>query len=237
VSERTSGGAQGAAAPIRVVLADDQEMVRSGLRLILESEPDIEVVGEASDGAEALETIRWRHPDVVLMDVQMPVLDGLAATRRLLDREDPRIEPVPRVIMLTTFDLDEYIFEALRAGASGFLLKNAPADDLVAAVRTVAAGDALLAPSVTRRVIAAFGRRRAPSESARDLARLSEREREVLLLVARGRSNAEIAAELAIGEATVKTHLSSLFAKLGLRDRVEAVIFAYESGMVEPGVD
>ena len=223
--------------PIRVVLADDQDMVRSGLRLILESEPGIEVVGEAGDGAEALETIRWRHPDVVLMDVQMPVLDGLAATRRLLDRADPGTAPAPRVIMLTTFDLDEYVFEALRAGASGFLLKNAPADDLVAAVRTVAAGDALLSPSVTRRVIAAFGRRRAPAESARDLARLSEPEREVLLLVARGRSNAEIAADLTIGEATVKTHLSSLFAKLGLRDRVEAVIFAYESGVVEPGVD
>ena len=233
MSEGQSGTS---AKPIRIVLADDQEMVRSGLRLILESEPDIEVVGEAGDGAQALDTIRWRHPDVVLMDVQMPVLDGLAATRKLLDR-DPRNEPVPRVIMLTTFDLDEYVFEALRAGASGFLLKNAPADDLVAAVRTVAAGDALLAPSVTRRVIAAFGRRRAPSESARELARLSEREREVLLLVARGRSNAEIAAELAIGEATVKTHLSSLFAKLGLRDRVEVVIFAYESGVVEPGVD
>jgi DNA-binding NarL/FixJ family response regulator len=234
VSEAPAGGTT---RPIRVVLADDQEMVRSGLRLILESEPDMEVVGEAGDGVQAIETVRWRHPDVVLMDVQMPVLDGLAATRQLLDREDRRIEPVPRVIMLTTFDLDEYVFEALRAGASGFLLKNAPADDLVAAVRTVAAGDALLAPSVTRRVIAAFGRRRAPSESARDLARLSEREREVLLLVARGRSNAEIATELAIGEATVKTHLSSLFAKLGLRDRVEAVIFAYESGVVEPGVD
>ena len=141
------------------------------------------------------------------------------------------------MIVLTTFDLDAYVFEALRAGASGFLLKNAPAEDLVAAVRTVAAGDALLAPSVTRRVIAAFGRRRAPSETAGELARLSEREREVLLLVARGRSNAEIAGELVIGEATVKTHLSSIFAKLGLRDRVEAVIWAYESGAVEPGVD
>jgi DNA-binding NarL/FixJ family response regulator len=223
-----------AEAPIRVVLADDQAMVRSGLRLLLEGERDIEVVGEAGDGLAALEVIRWRHPDVVLMDVQMPRLDGLEALHRL--RVDPP-SPVPRVIVLTTFDLDAYVFEALRAGASGFLLKNAPAEDLVAAVRTVAAGDALLAPSVTRRVIAAFGRRRAPSETAGELARLSEREREVLLLVARGRSNAEIAAELVIGEATVKTHLSGIFAKLGLRDRVEAVIWAYESGAVEPGVD
>ncbi len=226
-----------AAAPtrIRVVLADDQAMVRSGLRLLLESEPDIEVVGEAGDGAEALEVIRWRQPDVVLMDVQMPGVDGLEAIRRL--RDGPANASATRVIVLTTFDLDEYVFAALRAGAAGFLLKNAPADDLVAAVRTVAAGDALLAPSVTRTVIAAFGHRRAPSETARELARLSEREREVLLLVARGRSNAEIAQELVIGEATVKTHLSSLFAKLGLRDRVEAVIFAYESGLVEPGAD
>jgi len=232
----TGAASTGRGDPIRVVLVDDQEMVRSGLRLILDAEPDIEVVGEASDGAAGLDVVHWRHPDVVLMDVQMPVLDGLEATRRLLGPETVA-EGRPRVIMLTTFDLDEYVFAALRAGASGFLLKNAPADDLVAAVRTVAAGDALLAPAVTRRVIAAFGHRRAPSEVARELGRLSGREREVLLLVARGRSNAEIAAELVIGEATVKSHLSSLFAKLGLGDRVEAVIFAYESGLIEPGVD
>ena len=213
------------ATPIRVVLVDDQEMIRSGLRLLLEAEPDIKVVGEAGDGAEALEVVRWRHPDVVLMDVQMPRVDGIAATRALAAGAD-----APRVVILTTFDLDEYVFEALRAGASGFVLKNAPAAELVAAVRVVAAGEALLAPSVTRRVIAAFGHRRAPAEAARDLGRLSAREREVLLLVARGRSNAEIAAELVLGEATVKTHLSSLFGKLGLRDRVEAVIYAYEFG-------
>jgi DNA-binding NarL/FixJ family response regulator len=217
---------------VRVVLVDDQDMIRSGLRLILEAEEGIAVVGEASNGSEAVEVVRWRRPDVVLMDVQMPMVDGLEATRRIVAAST---DPAPRILILTTFDLDEYVFEALRAGASGFLLKNAPATDLVAAVRIVAAGDALLAPAVTRRVIAAFGGRRAPAETARDLARLSEREREVLLHVARGRSNAEIAAELVLGEATIKTHLSSLFSKLGLRDRVEAVIYAYESGLIEPG--
>jgi DNA-binding NarL/FixJ family response regulator len=216
---------------IRVVLADDQAMVRSGLRLLLEAEPDISVVGAAADGAAAVEEVRWRHPDVVLMDVQMPGVDGLEATRRIV-----AADPGARVVMLTTFDLDEYLFEALRAGASGFLLKHAPADDLVAAVRTIAAGNALLAPAVTGRVIATFTRRGTPApDAARRLDRLSEREREVLGLVARGLSNAEIADALVVGEATVKTHLSSIFAKLGLRDRVAAVVFAYESGMVEPG--
>ncbi len=214
---------------VRVALVDDQAMVRAGLRLLLEAEPDLEVVGEAADGSEALELVRWRRPDVVLMDVQMPHVDGIEATRAIT------AAGMGRVIILTTFDLDEYVFAGLRAGASGFLLKNAPADDLVAAIRTVAAGEALLAPAVTRRVIEAFSRRRAPAEAARDLARLSTREREVLLLVARGQSNAEVAAALFVGEATVKTHLSSIFAKLGLRDRVGAVIYAYESGLVEPG--
>ncbi len=216
---------------IRVVLADDQAMVRSGLRLILEGEPDIEVVGEAADGAAAVEETRWRTPDVVLMDVQMPGMDGLEATRRIV-----AATPAARVVIVTTFDLDEYLFEALRAGASGFLLKHAPADELVAAVRTVAAGNALLAPAVTGRVISTFARRgTAAPELARSLDRLSDREREVLVLAARGLSNAEIAETLVVGEATVKTHLSSVFAKLGLRDRVAAVVFSYESGLVEPG--
>ncbi len=221
---------------LHVLLVDDQAMIRSGLRLLLEAESDFAVVGEVGTGAEAVEQARLRRPDVVLMDVQMPVMDGIEATRRIVAGRAPGAD-APRVVVLTTFDLDEYVFEALRAGASGFLLKNAPADELVAAVRVVAAGEALLAPAVTRRVIAAFGHRRAAAETARSLDRLSDREREVLLLVARGRSNGEIAAELVLGEATVKTHVSNVFAKLGLRDRVEAVIFAYESGLVEPGVD
>ena len=217
---------------IRVVLADDQEMVRSGLRLLVDAEPDIEVVGEAADGAAAVEEVRWRTPDVVLMDVQMPGMDGLEATRRIV-----AASPASRVVILTTFDLDEYLFAALRAGASGFLLKHAPADELIAAIRTVARGEALLSPAVTSRVIGAFARRGTPDpEMAGLLSRLSDREREVLLLVARGHSNAEIAEALVVGEATVKTHLSSVFAKLGLRDRVAAVVFAYESGLVEPGV-
>lgn len=215
---------------IRILLVDDQAMVRSGLRMILEAERDFEVVGEADDGSSAIEEVRRRRPDVVVMDVQMPGTDGIAATRRIVDLPEH-----PRVLILTTFDIDEYVFEGLRAGASGFLLKNAPSTELVSAVRVVAAGDALLAPAVTRRVIAAFGRRRDVSEDRRALERMSERELEVLRLVARGLSNAEIAAALFLGEATVKTHLSSVFAKLGLRDRVAAVVFAYESGLVEPG--
>ncbi len=217
---------------IRLVLVDDQAMIRSGLRLLLESEPGIEVVGEAGSGGEALEVCHWGRPDVVLMDVQRPGMDGLEATRRLVASE-----PRPRVVVLTTFDLDEYLFGALRAGASGFLLKNAPADELIDAVRVVARGDALLAPSVTSRVIASFATRRVPPEEARRLAALTEREREVLVLVARGLSNAEVADRLVLGEATVKTHLSNVFAKLGLRDRVEAVIFAYESGLIERGAE
>jgi DNA-binding NarL/FixJ family response regulator len=226
---------------IRVLLADDQAMIRSGLRLILESEPEIEVVGEASDGAEAIEVAIRTRPDVVLMDVQMPGMDGLEATSRLTDwATDATTGPVasrpgsvgrPRVVILTTFDLDEYVFEALRRGASGFVLKNAPADELVRAVRTVAAGDALLAAPVTRRVIDRFVGRRVQKDSTRQLERLSSRELEVLALVAEGLSNREIADRLVLGEATIKTHIGSILAKLGLRDRVAAVIVAYESGL------
>lgn len=216
-----------AADPIRVVLVDDQAMVRSGLRLILESEPDIRVVGEAANGRAAIDDVARLRPDLVLMDVQMPVMDGLAATRRLV------ADAQATVLILTTFDLDEYIFEALRAGAAGFILKNAPAEELIHAVRTVAAGDALLAASITRRVIERFAERRRAPEAVRQLDRLSAREREVLLLVAEGLSNGEIADRLVLGEATVKTHIGSILAKLGLRDRVAAVIVAYESGLAD----
>ena len=226
-------------APVRVVLVDDQQLVRVGFRRILETEPDIEIVGEASDGDEALEVVRWRHPDVVLMDIQMPVMDGLEATRRLLE-PDPATPAStagtpPKVIILTTFELDEYVFEALRAGASGFLLKNAPPEDLVAAIHAVMTGGGLLSPGVTARVMAAFAHRRAGDREARRLASLTEREREVLVLVGRGLSNAEIADRLVVGEATVKTHVSNILAKLDLRDRIGAVIVAYESGLIEVG--
>ena len=227
---------------LRVLLADDQAMVRAGFRLILESEPEIEVVGEAEDGATAITAAAALRPDVVLMDIQMPVMDGLAATRRILTRTPTQARGLvegaadpPRVLILTTFERDEYIFEALRAGASGFLLKNAPPEDLIEAVRVVAAGDALLAPSVTRRIIAEFARRPAPTDRAEELARLTEREIETLRLVARGLTNAEIADRLFVGEATVKTHVSNVLTKLGLRDRVQAVVFAYEGGLVHPG--
>ena len=219
-------------APIRVVLVDDQQLVRVGFRHILETEPDIEVVGEAADGIEGLEIVRWRRPDIVLMDIQMPGMDGLEATRRMLE---PGPVPAPRVIILTTFELDEYVFEALRAGASGFLVKNAPPEDLVAAIRSVMAGGGLLSPGVTARVIAAFAHRRANDRDARRLATLSDRERDVLVLVARGLTNSEIADRLVLGESTIKTHVSNILAKLGLRDRVGAVIVAYESGLVEIG--
>ena len=224
-----------ATAPIRIVLVDDQAMVRSGLRLILESEPGLAVVGEAATGRDALDLVASAQPDVVLMDVQMPALDGLAATERLLALPTRSGRDRPRVVILTTFDLDEYVFGALRAGASGFLLKNAPAEELIRAVRIVAAGDSLLAPEVTRRIIERFVRRSPAQEPARQLDRLSAREREVLALVGAGRSNGEIAGDLFLGEATVKTHIGSILAKLGLRDRVAAVIFAYESGLVEFG--
>lgn len=216
---------------IRVAIADDQAMIRAGLRSLLEREPDIEVVGEAPDGEAAMRLARRRPPDVMLVDIRMPVLDGIAVTRALC-AEMPAI----RVLVVTTFDLDEYVFGALRAGASGFLLKDAPAEDLVAAVRVVAAGDGLLAPAVTRRVIEAFasGPVLAPPPG---LDELTPREREVLGLVARGRTNGELARELSIAETTVKSHLGQILMKLGARDRVQAVIAAYEGGLVEPGGD
>jgi DNA-binding NarL/FixJ family response regulator len=219
---------------IRVLIADDQQMVREGFGALLAAQEDIAVVGAAGDGAEAVELARRLSPDVVLMDVRMPVLDGLAATRRLLGPA-PAADG-PRVLILTTFDLDDYVYEALRAGASGFLLKDAPAADLVAAVRVVAAGDALLAPSVTRRLIAEFAARAAPDRPRPlSLGALTPRETEVLRLIARGRSNAEIAAELFVAEQTVKTHVGRILAKLDLRDRAQAVVLAYESGLVVAG--
>jgi DNA-binding NarL/FixJ family response regulator len=216
---------------IRVLLADDQSLVRAGFRMILECEADIEVVGEAADGEQAVSATRRLKPDVVLMDIQMPGSDGLAATRRVTEDPDRR----SRVLILTTFERDEYVFEALQAGASGFLLKNAPPEELVHAVRVVATGDALLAPSVTRRVIEQFARRPVEPDVRARVQSLTQREREVLLMLAGGLSNSELAAELFVTEGTVKTHLSSLLAKLGLRDRVQAVVLAYESGLVTPG--
>ena len=222
---------------ISCLIADDQAMVREGFGALLAAQPGITVAALAADGAEAVTLARRTRPDVVLMDVRMPVLDGLAATRELL--QAGRGEPAPRVLMLTTFDLDEYVYEALRAGASGFLLKDAPAAELVHAVRVVAAGDALLAPSVTRRLIADFASRpRSRSQRQRDLqaaAQLTPREAEVLTLIARGMSNAEISASLVIAEQTTKTHVGRILMKLGLRDRAQAVVFAYESGLVTPG--
>jgi DNA-binding NarL/FixJ family response regulator len=219
--------------PVRVVIADDQELVRSGFAMIVDAQDDLAVVGEAGDGKEAVAVARRERADVVLMDIRMPRLDGIEATR-LLAGPDVR-EPV-KVVILTTFDLDEYVFAALRAGASGFLLKDVRRDDLVQAVRVVAAGEALLAPSVTRRLIADYARR-PPAAAAppADLERLTPREREVLGLIGRGRNNAEIGAELIVGEATVKTHVGRVLMKLGLRDRVQAVIYAYEAGLVGPG--
>jgi DNA-binding NarL/FixJ family response regulator len=214
----------------RLLLVDDQELVRTGFRLILNAEADLDVVGEAGDGAEAVEAARRLVPDVVLMDVRMPGLDGIEATRRL----GRLAGQSPRVLMLTTFDLDEYVYDALRAGASGFLLKDAPAAQLVDAIRIVAAGDALLAPSITRRLIAEFVRRPLPTD-APALAELTRRELEVLKLIAAGLSNREIAAELFVSEATVKTHVKRVLAKLDLRDRVQAVVFAYRCGLVQPG--
>ncbi len=215
---------------IRVLLVDDQALVRAGFRMILKGEEGIEVVGEASDGAEAIALARELSPDVVLMDVRMPGVDGIEATRRIVARAGNGTA----VLVLTTFDLDAYVFEALRAGASGFLLKNAPPEELVQAIRVVASGGALLDPAVTRRVIEEFARSPAPGPAPPELSRLTERELEVLHHVARGLSNAEIAASLVVSEATVKTHVARMLAKLGLRDRVQAVVYAYETGLVRP---
>jgi DNA-binding NarL/FixJ family response regulator len=216
---------------ITVLLVDDQALVRAGFRMILEAEDDIEVIGEASDGDEAVDAARRLQPDVVLMDVQMPRVDGLEATGRIVQDDETR----SRVVILTTFERDDYVFQALRAGASGFVLKNAPPEELVHAVRIVAAGDALLAPSVTRRVIEQYARHQAPRPRDLGLDRLTERELEVLRLLATGTSNSELAALLYVGEGTIKTHVSSILNKLALRDRMQAVVFAYESGLVEPG--
>jgi DNA-binding NarL/FixJ family response regulator len=217
---------------VKVILADDQELVRTGFRMILRAEPDIEVVGEAADGADAVEQAALRRPDVVLMDIRMPRMDGLAATREILARPGTPT----RVLILTTFDEDEYVYEALRAGASGFLLKTVPADQLVAGVRVVAAGEALLAPPVTRRLIERFVSSVGPAPvPAPGYDELTAREREVLQLVARGMSNAEIASALIVEPSTIKTHVASLLSKLGLRDRVGAVVLAYETGLVQPG--
>ncbi|HEU4948237.1 MAG TPA: response regulator transcription factor [Kribbella sp.] len=214
---------------IRVVLADDQELVRSGFAMILEAQPDLEVVGEAGDGAEAIEAVCAQRPDVALLDVRMPRTDGLAAARTIC------AETATKVIMLTTFDSDDYVYDALYAGASGFLLKDVRRDDLVHAVRVVAAGESLLAPSVTRRLIADLTRARPRATPAAGLDVLTGRERETLVLLGRGLSNAEIAAAMTVSEHTVKTHVSNTLAKLGLRDRVQAVIAAYETGLITPG--
>ena len=216
---------------IRVLLAEDQALVRDGLRMMLAAEPDIEVVGEAADGKQALELVRRLVPDVALMDVRMPELNGIEATRRLAAAGSP-----VRVLVLTTFDLDEYVYEAMRAGASGFLLKDARREQLAAAIRTVVEGETLIGPAVTRRLVEDFCRRPPPTTGVPAAAEgLSERELEVVRAVARGLSNAEIAGELYLGEATVKSHVASILAKLDLRDRVQIVVFAYESGLVRPG--
>ena len=213
----------------RLVVADDQDVVRVGLTRILDGEPDLAVVGEAADGEAALREVRRTRPDVVLMDIRMPVLDGLSATRRILEEQ-----PDVLVLVLTTFDLDEYVYEALRSGAAGFVLKDSPAADLVRAVRVVAAGDAMIAPATTRRLIDEFARTRPPGD-ARRLASLTAREREVLAAMARGLSNAEVGTALFISEGTVRTHVNRLLAKLQVRDRTQAVVLAYECGLVRPG--
>jgi len=216
---------------ISVLLVDDQALVRSGFKLIIDAQDDMEVVGEVADGRAAIDETARLHPDIVLMDVRMPEVDGIAATRSIVGER-----PEARVLVLTTFDEDRTVYDAMKAGASGFLLKSAPPAQFVEAVRTVAAGEALLAPSVTRRLVEDFVRRPPPGEgSAERLADLTDREREVLTLIGRGRSNAEIAGELYVSGATVKTHVNRILAKLGLRDRVQAVVLAYETGLVRPG--
>jgi DNA-binding NarL/FixJ family response regulator len=218
--------------PVRVLLVDDQPLLRTGFRMVLGVEPDLHIVGEAGDGAEAVDLARRLLPDVVLMDVRMPRMDGVAATRAIVDARLP-----VRVLILTTFDLDEYVVGALRAGASGFLAKDVPADDLVAAIRTVAAGDAVVAPRILRRLLDKYAASLPdPATPAHEvLSGLTEREREVLVQVARGGTNAEIAQHLSVSETTVKTHVGHVLTKLGLRDRVQAVVLAYESGLVRPG--
>ena len=216
---------------IRILLVDDQALIRAGFRMILDAEDDMEVVGECADGTQAVDSVRRLKPDVVLMDIRMPEMDGIEATRLVADGEG-----APKVLMLTTFDLDEYVYDALRAGASGFLLKDVPAEQLVDGIRVVAEGDALLAPSVTRRLIHEFSRGAVAQQSAPpELEDLTPRELEVFKLMARGMSNAEIAAELIVSETTVKTHVARVLMKLGVRDRVQAVVLAYESGVVAPG--
>lgn len=216
---------------IRVLIVDDQALVRAGFRMILEAQPDLEVVGEAGDGSAAIDAVRTLRPDVVLMDVRMPGVDGIEATRRLTEAGVPG-----KIVILTTYDLDEYVFDALAAGASGFLLKHVPPEELVRGVRVAASGEALLAPSITKRLIEEFAKQRAPVRaSGTELKTLTDREREVLTLLGRGLSNPEIAKDLKVGEATVKTHVAHVLDKLELRDRVQAVIFAYEIGLIKPG--
>jgi DNA-binding NarL/FixJ family response regulator len=217
---------------VRVLIADDQQLIRDGFRMILAADPDIEIIGEASNGAQAVALARELRPDVVLMDIRMPELDGIEATRRILARDH---DPKTNVLILTTFDLDEYVYDALRAGASGFLLKDVPARQLVAAIRTVGEGDALLSPSITRRLIEEFAASRAPADTAPGLDELTPRELEVLRLLATGKTNSEIAAELIVGETTVKTHVTRILMKLGVRDRVQAVVLAYETRLITPG--
>ena len=215
---------------IRVLIADDQALVRTGFRVIVNAEPDLEVVGETADGRETIDAVQTQRPDVVLMDIRMPNLDGIETTRRLAAAAHP-----PRVLILTTFDLDQYVYDALRAGASGFLLKDASADELLQAVRVIAAGDALLSPSITRRLIADYAHRPPPSERPAALEELTRRELEVLRLIASGLSNDGIARKLVLGNATIKTHVARIFAKLDLHDRAQAVVLAYETGLVTPG--
>jgi len=228
-----SGGAPITDKPIRLLLADDQQLLRTGFRMVLGTEPDLDIVGEAGDGVEAVDLARRLLPDVVLMDIRMPRLDGVAATRAIVTARLP-----VRVLILTTFDLDEYVVGALRAGASGFLAKDVPATDLVSAIRTVAAGEAVVAPRILRRLLDNWAHALPDPDATppRDLAALTDREREVLVQVARGQSNAEIAKELRVSETTVKTHVGHLLTKLNLRDRVQAVVLAYETGLVRPGL-